>query len=241
MNEKSNKIGMLILGISFIVSAIIIAGALKNIRATSETITVTGSARKPVMSDLIVWKMQVNVFASTLPNAYQELLSERTKVMNFLREAGIPDTSINLSHPNSWVERQYYEGRNESRVIGFRYVQNISVQSYDIDKIEKIIQSADKLILSGVSIEMQQPEYLVTKLSEYRLSLLGEATKDAQERAQKIASGIGSKIGAIRSARVGVFQVNAPNSMEISDYGVYDTSTRKKEITAVVSVSFAIQ
>jgi hypothetical protein len=40
---------------------------------------------------------------------------------------------------------------------------------------------------------------------------------------------------------VGVFQVTAPNSTDVSDYGVYDTSTLRKDVTAVVNVTFALK
>ena len=39
---------------------------------------------------------------------------------------------------------------------------------------------------------------------------------------------------------VGVFQVTSPNSTDVSDYGVYDTSTREKDVTAVVNATFAL-
>jgi len=35
--------------------------------------------------------------------------------------------------------------------------------------------------------------------------------------------------------------VTTRNSTEVSDYGVYDTSTRDKDVTAVVNVSFALK
>jgi hypothetical protein len=40
---------------------------------------------------------------------------------------------------------------------------------------------------------------------------------------------------------VGVFQITAPNSHDVRDYGIYDTSTIEKDVTAVVSVSFAAE
>ena len=40
---------------------------------------------------------------------------------------------------------------------------------------------------------------------------------------------------------MGVFQITAPNSRDVSDYGVYDTQTIDKDITSVVSVSFAVE
>jgi hypothetical protein len=35
--------------------------------------------------------------------------------------------------------------------------------------------------------------------------------------------------------------VTSPNSTEVSDYGVYDTSTLRKDVTAVVNVTFALR
>jgi hypothetical protein len=40
---------------------------------------------------------------------------------------------------------------------------------------------------------------------------------------------------------MGVFQVTAPNSIDISDYGTYDTSSVRKQITAIVRASFTIR
>ena len=40
---------------------------------------------------------------------------------------------------------------------------------------------------------------------------------------------------------MGVFQITAPNSTDVSDYGVYDTSTLRKDVTAVVNVAFALK
>ncbi len=40
---------------------------------------------------------------------------------------------------------------------------------------------------------------------------------------------------------MGVFQVTARHSTEVSDYGRYDTSTKEKDVTAVVRMSFALE
>ena len=51
----------------------------------------------------------------------------------------------------------------------------------------------------------------------------------------------GSRLGTLRGVDVGVFQVTSPNSTQVSDYGVYDTSTLQKDVTAVVNVTFALK
>jgi uncharacterized protein len=70
--------------------------------------------------------------------------------------------------------------------------------------------------------------------------MIGLASKDAKVRAEQIASSTGDNIGDVRSSKMGVIQINAKNSTDVSDYGNNDTSSLIKTITAVVSISFAI-
>jgi uncharacterized protein len=42
----------------------------------------------------------------------------------------------------------------------------------------------------------------------------------------------------VRAVRSGPFQVSTPDSVDVSDYGMYDTSTIDKTVTATVSVTF---
>jgi hypothetical protein len=71
--------------------------------------------------------------------------------------------------------------------------------------------------------------------------MLSLATKDAMKRAEQIATNTNSKVGALRSARMGVFQITPLYSNEVADYGINDTSSLDKEITAVISCDFQIK
>ena len=71
--------------------------------------------------------------------------------------------------------------------------------------------------------------------------MLEEASKNAKERAEAIAKSTGNKVGNVKSASQGVFQVTQKNSTEVSDYGSYDTSTVDKKITAIVRASFEVK
>ena len=70
--------------------------------------------------------------------------------------------------------------------------------------------------------------------------MLGRATENAKQRATSMASSTGNRIGTIRSAKMGVFQITPPTSTDVSDYGENDTSSLEKKVMAVVSVTFAI-
>ena len=73
-----------------------------------------------------------------------------------------------------------------------------------------------------------------------RPRLLAAATRDAQRRARVLIVASGARLGSLRGVDVGVFQVRSPNSTDVTDYGTYDTSMLRKDVTAVVNVTFAL-
>jgi hypothetical protein len=66
------------------------------------------------------------------------------------------------------------------------------------------------------------------------------ATQDAYKRAEQIAKNAKGQVGGLRGTRMGVFQITPLYSNEISDYGINDTSSLHKEITAVMNCDFEI-
>jgi hypothetical protein len=109
-----------------------------------------------------------------------------------------------------------------------------------VAKIATVAREATELINQGILIESSAPRYYYTKIGDLKVEMLGEAAKDAKERAERIASSTGNSIGSVRSAKMGVLQITAADSTDVSDYGVYDTSTVEKDMTAVVNASFAV-
>ena len=70
--------------------------------------------------------------------------------------------------------------------------------------------------------------------------MLAKATKDARIRAEAIVNETGAELGKVKKVNTGVFQITVPNSTRVSSWGSYDTSTIKKDITAVMGVTFEV-
>jgi len=85
-----------------------------------------------------------------------------------------------------------------------------------------------------------QIQYVSTVLKVAKYAALRKAVADAHDRAATIADGLGGHLGAVRSVGLGVYQITPRNSTEVSGEGINDTSTRAKDVTAVVSVTFAV-
>jgi hypothetical protein len=129
---------------------------------------------------------------------------------------------------------------NGNRITAYRLTRNFEVRSSRVGAIAALAERSSSLLARGVPLAADPPQYVYTKLPALRPGLLAAATKDAQLRARVLVAASGAKLGKLRGVDVGVFQVSSPNSTDVSDYGVYDTTTLRKDVTAVVNVTFAL-
>ena len=119
--------------------------------------------------------------------------------------------------------------------------QSLFVVSTDVDKLEKLALNPSGVLSKGLVLQSTYLEYHSTKLSDLKRELLADATRDARRRAEEIAMTSGMSIATMSSARAGVFQITETYSTEVTDYGVYNTSTREKDITVTVNATFVPQ
>ena len=61
-----------------------------------------------------------------------------------------------------------------------------------------------------------------------------------QASANAAARTCGSSIARMRSSSLGVYQITPRDSTDVSDYGINDTSSREKDVTAVVTATFTV-
>ena len=206
-----------------------------------QTITVTGSARKRIKSDLVIWRSAISYQAPVLSEAYRSLSESVPRVKAYLVSKGIAENQITVSSISSQtLHGKTADGGETSEITGYSLRQELSVRSTDVDKIGQIAREATELINQGILIESMAPEYLYTKLGDLKIEMLAEAAKDAKRRAEQIAQSTDSSIGTVRTARMGVLQITAADSTDVSDSGMNDTSSLEKDITAVVNIGFAV-
>jgi len=238
-NNKNYMVFGLILGLSIIISATIGSLTFYKLRSM-DYISTTGSAKKAVVSDKVKWASSITrvVKASTIKDGYIKMDADLKVVKSFLATSGIPDTSIDISPV---FMNEIYE-QNPGPEKSYNLVQNITVQSGDVQKISDLAKNVSSLVAgNSMLFATSSLEFYYSKLPDVRVELLANAVEDAKARAEQLASAGGKKIGTLQSASSGVVQVMAPNSVEVSDYGTYDTSSINKEIMVTVKSSFEIK
>jgi hypothetical protein len=238
---------IIILGVCFVVATVVSTvilskGLLQIKKFSSEVVSVTGSAEKKIVSDYIVWKANFSRQETELKAGYAKLQDDLKKVKAYLTSKGIKDDELIVSQVNTEVlYKKNEKGNDTNQIEGYRLSQGIEVKSYDVKKIEEVSRQSTELIEQDIQLISNAPEYFYTKLAELKIEMLAIATEDAKKRAATMAQSTGNKIGAIRSAKMGTFQITPINSYDVSWYGENDTSSYEKKVMAVVNASFAIE
>lgn len=240
LSEKPFFYPALVLTLGLILAGGVLAIGLANIRATDNVLSVTGSAKVRVTSDSVKWSSSISrtVTEATLQSGYAQLGADLAKVRTYFTSAGIADTELTIT-PVSVME--VYDYNNTTGPKRYTLQQTITIDALDVQKVTNAVKNAEQLINQGVLISINPVQYYYSGLAEQRVALLGEAIKDAKARAGEIAQSNRQRVGKLKTASSGVVQVLAPNSVDVSDYGSYDTSTIEKDVMVTVRASFIVR
>ncbi|MFN6991976.1 MAG: SIMPL domain-containing protein [Fervidobacterium sp.] len=232
------SVSALILGISFIIGMSIFGYFFYISRLPQKTLTVTGSAKERVVSDVAKWSANYSVKVSEerLREGFNTMKMYEGAILKVIKENGIDSKEISISAISA---NELYVDPERQTTRYYILRQNFMVETVDVKGIaEKVKVITQKVLDLGIAFQSFPVEYYYSKLPEKRIQLLSEAVKDARKRAEEIAKSGGLKVGKVLNAKSGIVQVLSPNSLEVSDYGTYDTSTIEKEVMVTVTVVF---
>jgi hypothetical protein len=232
-------LGLLAIGVAVVLTARIFANTIHDARHIRDTISVTGSARKPISSDLVRWSVSVSTEAPTAAPAARRLRVQAAQVHAFLEREGIPAAAIEPAVVTS--EEQVEQLPHHRRKLSYRVSQELEVSTRKIDVVERAATGVGTLLARGIGVSAGPLEYISTELTNAKLDALAAATEDARRRAEILVEGLGGKLGPMRSTSLGVYQITPRDSTDVSDYGINDTSTRYKDVNAVVTATFAVK
>jgi hypothetical protein len=227
------------ISLGLVYSSFIVTKCLERLQGK---IDIKGYAEFKTTADYASWKVGIVSRNSDLSKAYTLLEENKNILKKFLKESNINESSIETIPiiKESTGDQYSYSQKNEEP-NSFKLTQHFVIKTKELEKVKDISLKINKLMEDGIELSNQTPEYLIDtkKLEQIKKDLLISATKNAKERAQQLASAGGIDIGRLMSSRQGVFQITGINSTDVSDYGVYDTSSIEKVVKLVVSLSYA--
>lgn len=237
--EKLEKFQLVLLSLILAFGLIIAVKCGAN-TLSNNNIIVTGSAYKIVKSDSARMEFEISERNATKQSAYNAVKKQLPIVKKYLMDKGITD--IDVSTSNGYYSYKYLPNGNVTNETAYYNLsQPIVIKSNDVRKIKEISSEIQSLLDQGIDINVTNTGYFYSGLSELKVDLLKEATKDAKDRATGMLKATHNRPGKIQSVNMGVFQITPVDSTNVSDMGINDTSSIDKKVTAVANVVFRIK
>jgi len=240
-------VAALIIGLALVIGTLITAQTINYVKTfDTSLLNVTGTAQEIVTSDAVEWdgSFTTTVALADMKAGYQTMSSDQGLVLSYLTKSGVPAKDVTFSPVSQSLN--YVDCKASPAACNgfgpdtYQLTENVRVQSSDVQQITKLAQNTGTLIQEGVLFSTQNLSYYYTKLQALRPKLLAAATRDAQDRARQITASVGGSVGQLVSVTTEPFEVTPVNSAQVSNAGLYDTSTIRKQVQAIVQATFRL-
>ncbi len=240
MNAPWRLLAAAIVGAGIAASGYMVGKGLTGFRGDNRTITVKGLAEKSVEADFAVWNISFRRAGTDFGQVQQQLVSDRDKVLTFLKARGFTDAEIEVRPLNvkDLLAREFAQNNQPFRFNG---TGQLVVKSKRVIEVEKATLALDPLIQSGIQIAGEGegpagPRFFLQGFNAVKGELLSEATRSAREQATKFATEAGATLGTLRSANQGAIRLSSDDGSD-SD----DGASRMKRLRVVSTFEYALQ
>ncbi|UAY53534.1 SIMPL domain-containing protein [Ferruginibacter albus] len=235
-----------IIGLAIVLTALILGKSFKNRNAAQDSISVTGLGSVDFTSDEISWSGSFSTKATEAKDAYNLISADKEKVKTFFISKGFKENEFSFggvnfdkayrtitleSENNVTKTEQVFDGYTATQTVNFVGIKNPALMK----KIEDVIDHTAELINSGIEFNSNAVQYTYSDLPSLKHNLIEKASQDAKERAQKIVRTADGRLGKLKDASMGVFQITGKGSVEEDSYGG-NNDTYSKAKTARITV-----
>ncbi len=242
-----------IIGVAVIITAWILGKSFQNRNANLDSISVIGLGTKDFVSDEILWSGSFTTTNMDIKTAYNKIVSDQKTVTDFFLKKGFKANEFSFGAVN--FQKKFREIRSEDNdnrtryeqvFDGYEATQTITFSAKKnpdlMKRIEEVSSKTSELVNSGIELSSNSIQYTYSALPSLKQSLIEKATKDANERAVKIVKTANGKIGKLKNASMGVFQITGQGSTEEDSYGgINDTYSKNKTARITVRLEYELE
>lgn len=179
-----------------------------------------------------------------LARAQERMVEQMRRVREFLtrHDVDVARAELQRLEVTDAAANQY----RDTRGVSNRYVirQTLMVRSDRPEAIAAVSQQAGELVQAGIVLSSEDegfgsggPRFVFTKLNDLKPPMIQEATARAREAATKFAQDSRSKLGGIRQANQGVFEILPRDQVP----GAQESSQIAKLVRVVSTVQYFLE
>ena len=140
---KQNGGGLLLLGfflaLGIVISSLVIAGTVKKVKLSNQTIKVKGFAEKTITSDMAVWRAKFTARGEDQVTTYYKLEGDLEKILAYLAKNGIGRDEVDVFSVSTWIRyRKSEKGHTTNEIEGYVLDQSIAITSSNVNLIGRL-------------------------------------------------------------------------------------------------------
>src|SRR5262252_7595657 len=240
MNDRP-LIHTLVLAAAIVVAGIAIGGGVQRFRLADRSVTVKGVAERPVKADIALWPVRIVASGNELGPTQDKIAADQRTVLRFLARHGVDSAHVELHSLEVTDKRSNpYEGNPNS--TRFAVSVTLVARTDQPERIRAASQDVGELVAAGVALSSgggygTGPTYLFTKLNDLKPAMLAEATTSARDAAAEFAKRSGARVGALRRASQGLFEILPRDQAP----GIPEGSQLEKVLRVVTTLEYVLQ
>jgi len=239
MNDRP-LLPALLLSLAVVIAAFLVGQGLQHFRGADRSMTVKGVAERPVQADIALWPMRIVASGMELGPTQDKIAADERVVRRFFASHGIDSSQVELLSLEVTDKRSNpYEGSPSA--ARFAIAATIVARTDHPERIRAASQDVGRLVAAGVALSSgggwgTGPTYLFTRLNDLKPAMLAEATDSAREAAAEFASRSGAKVGRIRRAQQGLFEIRPRDQAP----GIPEGSQLEKVLRVVTTLEYEL-
>lgn len=159
------------------------------------TITISGEGKVQSVPDIALVNLGVVSEAKTVKLAQDDNTKKMNKIISAIKSMDVDKKDIQTTNYNIYPKYDYDRERGTSEIVGYNVSQSVVVKVRDLDKVGEILSRAGELganQVGGIDFSIDDPDSL-------RGEARDKAIKNAKDKANALAKGLGVKLGRIVS------------------------------------------
>jgi hypothetical protein len=240
MREHSLVPGALLIAVGIALGGWFVGHGFASARAGERFVTVKGVSEREVEADVALWPLRFVATDNSLSEAQARIEADTERVLAFLTQNGIPGAEVTVQDlvVTDLLANPYRSGPTPSRFIVSK---TLMVRSEQPKVVAGASQRVGDLVQAGVVLSTEGrpgsgPTYLFTRLNDFKPKMIAEATAAAREAAQQFAADSRSRLGGIRRANQGVFQILPRDAAQ----GFSEEGQLAKTLRVVTTVDYTL-
>ena len=203
---KKNIIQGTAIVLAALVLGIFMVCTVKTLKSYDDTVKVRGLCEEEVPADRVVWRISYSEKSNDLADLRSTIRHNNDIIAKMLKEAGFKDDEIKVG--NASYDDRYNWSNNVSNIT-YRYQANqtVSVFTSNLELVRKLQQTFETDLVNQNILANSYADYQYLGLNDIKPKMIRKSLENARVAADEFANNSHSKIGKMRTASQGYFEV----------------------------------